>query len=184
LALLNLAGRSGNVAYLPSVGRVLAALAISVAEEVGWRGYALPRLQPRCGAFGASGIIGIVWTFWHIPMFLGLGVPMDLMLVMLLFFVGGSLTMTWIVNGTRGSLLFAVLAHIGAHLNNSHAALPAETLPVVVHAIVYAGIGAPSSRSVARRSRCWAWSGCGAAATAPSPPRWRGASSPSCCCCW
>lgn len=141
LFLLNLAGRKGPVEYFPAAGAVVLAVMISVAEEVGWRGYALPRLQERWGAFKAAALIGVIWYFWHIPMFLGLGIPLNLAPVMLLFFTGGSLVFTWIYNGTGQSLLLAVLAHVGAHLNNSHRALPGEVLPAVVHAIVYAGLG-------------------------------------------
>jgi hypothetical protein len=74
-------------------------------------------------------------------MFVGQGVPLSLMLVMLLFFVGASLFMTWSYNGSGGSLSLAVFVHFGAHLNNSHRALPAETLPLVVHAVIYAALG-------------------------------------------
>lgn len=141
LFLLNLAGRKGPIEYFPAAPAVVFAVVISVAEEVGWRGYALPRLQERWGAFKASALIGVIWYLWHIPMFLGLGVPLDLIFVMLLYFTGGSLVFTWIYNGTGQSLLLAVLAHVGAHLNNSHRALPDEVLPLALHAIVYAGLG-------------------------------------------
>lgn len=141
LWLLNLAGRQGPIEYIPVLTAVAVALLISVVEEVGWRGYALPRLQARWGPLGAGAFIGVLWCLWHIPMFLGAGVPMNLLLVMLLFFIGGSLLFTWIYNGTGGSLLLAVLAHFGAHLNNSHQALPEDVVPLVVHAIVYASLG-------------------------------------------
>lgn len=138
---LNLAGRAGPTLYFPAGGALAFAVVVSVAEEVGWRGHALPRLERRFGSFAASTLLGVVWYLWHLPMFLGQGVPLDLVLVMLLYFTGASLLLTWIYQGTGGSLLLAVLAHTGAHLNNSHRALPDEAAPLVAHAIVYAALG-------------------------------------------
>ncbi len=141
LYLLNLAGREGPVHFHRGAATLVVGLIIAIAEEVGWRGYALPRMQEKLGPLAAAGLLGVLWTVWHVPMFLGLGIPLSLLLVMLLFFVGGSLTFSWIYNRTGQSLLLVVLAHLGAHLNNSHAALRGEVLPLVVHAIVYAAIG-------------------------------------------
>jgi membrane protease YdiL (CAAX protease family) len=141
LSLLKVVGWSGATLFLPDVRHLIAGIVIAVGEEVGWRGYALPRLQGKYAAFGASGLIALAWTLWHIPMFIGQGVPLSLLLVMFLFFAGGSMTLTWIYNGTGGSLLLVVLAHFGAHLNNSHAALPRETLPLLVHAVIYGAFG-------------------------------------------
>lgn len=156
LALLNLAGRRGAITFFPTVSGVVFGLVMSLVEEVGWRGYALPRLRARWGAFTASAMIGVLWCLWHIPMFLGLGVPLNLMLVMLLYFIGASLYLTWIFNGTNGSLLLAVLAHLGAHLDNSHRALPADVVPLIVHAIVYGALGLLLVR---RYSRAVHWKG-------------------------
>jgi uncharacterized protein len=141
LALLNQAGRTGPIGYFPTVGGLVFGVVISVAEEVGWRGYALPRLERRFGAFAASTLLGLLWCVWHVPMFLGLGVPMNLMLVMFLHFTGASLFMTYIAHGTGGSLLLAVVAHLAAHVNNSHRALPGEVVPLVLHAVIYGALG-------------------------------------------
>lgn len=141
LLLFRALGWQGGVIFVPTIGGVIAAIVISLGEEVGWRGYALPHLQRRYGPFAASSIIGVLWTLWHIPMFIGAGVPLELLPVMFLLFTGGSLMYTWIYNGTGGSLLLVLLAHVGAHLNNSHAALPNLVLPAVVHAVIYAAIG-------------------------------------------
>jgi len=140
LLLLRFAGREGPVVYIPDPGRLVVGAVIALAEEIGWRGIAQPRLERRYGAFGAAGLVGVLWTLWHIPMFIGAGVSLDWLLVMLLYFVGGSLTFGWLVRRS-GCLAIAVLAHFGAHLNNSHLALPGDGLPLVVHAIVFAAIG-------------------------------------------
>lgn len=149
LCLLRAAGYQGAWHYLPGIPQIISALVVSVAEETGWRGYALPRLIDKYGAFFGSAILGVVWALWHIPMFLAVGIPMSLMLELTLFFVGGSLFFTFLYRKTRAGLLLAVLAHIGAHLNNSHAALPADTLPLLVHTLVYAGLGFATMRRAA-----------------------------------
>lgn len=141
LYLLNGAGRVGPIAYVPPAGALVFGLVVSLVEEIGWRGFALPRLEKRWGGFAASGLIGVVWYVWHLPMFAAAGVPLRLAPVMLLYFVGASLLLTWLIERSGGSLLLAVVAHFAAHLNNSHHALPNEVLPLLVHAIVYAALG-------------------------------------------
>jgi membrane protease YdiL (CAAX protease family) len=141
LVLLRVAGREGPVSYLPDAPHLIAGVVISVAEELGWRGYALPRLEARYGAFGGNGVLGVLWALWHIPMLLAVGIGLQWMPAMLLFFVGGSLYFGFLVRRTGGSLVIAVLAHLGAHLNNSHAAMPGDAVPFLVHTVVYAALG-------------------------------------------
>ena len=36
-----------------------------LGEELGWRGFALPRLLARFGPVTATLLLGCAWTFWH-----------------------------------------------------------------------------------------------------------------------
>jgi len=91
-----------------------------LAEEAGWRGFALSRLQDKYGAFWASILLGIVHTFWHAPLFwLPVGTPISggpVTLVGVASFLSmvtvGTLIYTWVSNHTRGSMLMAVLLHL------------------------------------------------------------------------
>ncbi|MGB6016467.1 MAG: type II CAAX endopeptidase family protein, partial [Nodosilinea sp.] len=48
----------------------------NICEEIGWRGFALPRLQKRHNAFIATLIVGTLWAFWHLPTVFLVGNPM------------------------------------------------------------------------------------------------------------
>jgi membrane protease YdiL (CAAX protease family) len=131
-------GHDLPLAYPPNrPAFVLALFVFSIGEEIGWRGYALPKLMPRFGALGASVIIGVFWTLWHIPMLTLQGIGASLYPIFFAFMIGGSVLFTWLVQRARGSLLVAVVAHAGAHLSNSGHALPANATPIALHAIAY-----------------------------------------------
>jgi uncharacterized protein len=134
----DLLGHAEPLLYPPNQAAfVAAAVVFPVGEEIGWRGFALPRLMDRFGPVPASVVIGVLWTFWHVPMLTLQGVSPILYLVFIPFMVGGSILFTWIYRHTRGSLLLAVLTHVGAHLNNPGHAMPQRATPMVIHTVAY-----------------------------------------------
>ena len=85
-----------------------------LAEEPGWRGFALPRLQTRYGALLGTVILGVLWGCWHLPLFLtawGNGGSWLDAVVFVVTTVGNAIMFTWVFNHTRGSLLMMILIH-------------------------------------------------------------------------
>lgn len=97
-------------------------------EELGWRGYALPRLANRLGFRVSAIIIGAIWATWHLPLFyfsgadlFGQSFPVFAMLVTAI-----SVVITWIYVNTKGSLLLTMLFH--ASVNNTTAIVPSASI--------------------------------------------------------
>ena len=84
--------------------------AITNGEEMGWRGYVLPRLQAKYNALVSSLILGVVWGFWHLPKFLTPGNTSSFGLFMVRI-IAVAVIYTWIYNNTKGSLLLVTLFH-------------------------------------------------------------------------
>jgi membrane protease YdiL (CAAX protease family) len=81
-----------------------------LAEEIGWRGLALPRLLAVRSPWTASLILGAVWSLWHLPILVsdpGLRPPLPFLLMVLPL----SIIFTWIHIETGGSLAIAVVFH-------------------------------------------------------------------------
>jgi membrane protease YdiL (CAAX protease family) len=87
-------------------------------EELGWRGFALPQLQARRSALGASVVLGVAWGVWHLPLYLtGADIrPLSLFAPWVLLTVAASVIYTWMYNGTGGSLLIVVVFHAASNL--------------------------------------------------------------------
>lgn len=85
-------------------------------EEIGWRGFALPRLQRLHGPLVGSLVLGVLWALWHLPLFLipswdtPHGSPLDVASYVVLV-IGMTVVLTWVFNNTKGSVLLAILAH-------------------------------------------------------------------------
>jgi uncharacterized protein len=84
-----------------------------LGEEFGWRGYAMPALAARMNWRAASLIIGLVWGFWHLPLFFMAGTAQSQMpiLVFMLNILAGSVLFGWLWQQTGGSILPAIVLH-------------------------------------------------------------------------
>jgi membrane protease YdiL (CAAX protease family) len=99
--------------FLPFIFLQQTLVGSSMGEEIGWRGYALPRLQAHQSPLLASLILGITWGVWHLPLWLTNGHPMQGTFFgwALLGLVATAVLFTWVYNHTQGSLLLALLFH-------------------------------------------------------------------------
>ncbi len=107
-----------NLWYMFFFDFLIAVVGDPIAEETGWRGYALPRMQKTRSALISSLTVGMLWTFWHAPLFLIPGmalpaVPFDWLVVLnyLLRVMSLSVLFTWLFNNTRRSIFVAFLFH-------------------------------------------------------------------------
>ncbi|MCB9006287.1 MAG: CPBP family intramembrane metalloprotease [Ardenticatenaceae bacterium] len=114
---------SGELASFTFNGQTLSAILFSaeagllvtlflrgpMGEELGLRGFALPRLQARMSPFRASVIIGILWAAWHLPVLLGRDVVSIVAFLLLAFVL--SFIFTWLFNSSSGSLIPVLLFH-------------------------------------------------------------------------
>jgi membrane protease YdiL (CAAX protease family) len=105
---------------LPSLALFLVVLTLTdgVGEELGWRGFALPRMLRRFSALAASLLLGVLWAGWHLPLLWTEGSALDGTPIWLLFveLPATSVLFTWIFLRTRGSVLLAALLHGSTNL--------------------------------------------------------------------
>jgi membrane protease YdiL (CAAX protease family) len=110
----------GQVDYLPDMGVagavLLWLLTCGLGEEIGWRGFALPRLQRGQSALAASLILSLPWVVWHLPAFfyketymsMGLAAGFPMLLISLM---AAAVIFIWLYNSSRGSLVPVVVFH-------------------------------------------------------------------------
>ena len=87
---------------------------LSNGEEIGWRGYVLPRLQAKYNALASTLILGILWGLWHLPKFLS-HFNATAFTWFMIHVIAFAVILTWIYNGTKGSLLLVVICHAASN---------------------------------------------------------------------
>ncbi len=111
-------GLLGQANYLPNLGPlvvILWLLTYGFGEEIGWRGFALPRLQKKLSVSRATLILGVMWVIWHGPAFFYhetyTGMSWFILPGFIFGVLCGAVIFTWIYNGTGGSVLMVAVWH-------------------------------------------------------------------------
>jgi membrane protease YdiL (CAAX protease family) len=126
---------------------IAAGLAAGIFEELGWTGFAIPRLRLRYGVLTTGLIVGFLWGAWHFLVnFWSSGSPsgalsLALLLHSVLFSVGilpaFRVLMVWVYDRT-GSLLVAMLMHASLTTSNVIFVPLATGVPLVTWSLVLA----------------------------------------------
>ena len=101
-----------SVPLIISGAGALASVAL-VGEEVGWRGWLLPRLLRTRSPVAASLIVGVIWAGWHLPTFLLPGTAQSHfpLPAYVIYVCALSVLFTWLYFNTLGSTFFATVFH-------------------------------------------------------------------------
>jgi membrane protease YdiL (CAAX protease family) len=125
ITVFSLYGRMGGQVSLGDAGQKIApalflGLYAGLAEELGWRGFLLPRLQQRFGPLVSALLIGLIWGgVWHFYAdYIGAfgnrgwwGLWLGLMQAPILL-TAYAVMLSCIYNHTRGSLLLCIVFHL------------------------------------------------------------------------
>jgi membrane protease YdiL (CAAX protease family) len=90
-----------------------------MGEELGWRGFMLPRLMEKYTIFRSTVLVGLAWGLWHLASFTFPGaaipsfLPVNLWTIGLYFIntIGLSFIFTYVYLKTDGSVLYAIVLH-------------------------------------------------------------------------
>lgn len=117
-------------------------VAFWASEEIGWRGFALPRLLSRRNALVSSLIVGTIHALWHLPLFFMGNPPLGYWL----FTVSLAIFMTWLMNNNRGSVFLAIFFHFwvnvygGIHGDRFLIANPDPAQRMIIQGLVMAAV--------------------------------------------
>jgi membrane protease YdiL (CAAX protease family) len=106
-------GARGAIQFQPIHPLSVIVFFLVIGEEVGWRGFALPRLLERFGPWSASAVLGAAWALWHLPLFSMPAMPQfgAPFAPFVAYTIALSVLLTFLGRNTRGSVVIATLFH-------------------------------------------------------------------------
>jgi len=90
----------------------------ATGEEVGWRGFALPRMQSLTSPLVACLVLNVFWPLWHLFLWKAEGKPvysLEYWGQTYLTHLSATVTLGWLYNRSKGSILVAGIAHAAAN---------------------------------------------------------------------
>jgi len=96
---------------------IIGGLLVGLCEELGWTGFAIPRLRLRYSVLATGLLMGVLWGAWHGPLFsksdsFAGALPLTLLLLQLFSWLPAyRVLMVWAYDRT-GSLFIPILMHV------------------------------------------------------------------------
>jgi membrane protease YdiL (CAAX protease family) len=118
--------------YLPAVLTTVL-VTTGIAEELGWRGFAQPRLQARYGPLAGSLILGAAAALWHLPNAVLRPGGLLIFALQALIVTIWAVPFTWVYNHNHGSVLIVALFHAAI---NTSGRLVAPLVPIADRALL------------------------------------------------
>ena len=125
------------------ISGLVAGALVGIFEELGWTGFAVPRLRLNYGVLATGLIVGFVWGLWHMPLFTesarvsqSVSPFLNLAVMSFSFLPAFRVLMVWVYDRT-GSLLVAMLMHASQTATTLIFAIPATDIQAVVCNLVY-----------------------------------------------
>jgi membrane protease YdiL (CAAX protease family) len=104
----------GAISFHPPLGAgalLLWILTFGIGEEVGWRGFALPRLGKGRHPLAATLLLAMFWALWHLPqLFYYLFEPLKIV-GWLITLVAGAIVFTWLFTKAGENILIVAVWH-------------------------------------------------------------------------
>jgi membrane protease YdiL (CAAX protease family) len=137
---------------------VVTVVIVGLFEELGWRGFLLPRLQWARTALVAALLVGLVWLPWHLPELVSDRGERPLA-PFVIYILGTSVILAWLYNSTQASLPIVILFHAAFNtftkfflsgLQGSHYIVAWWTLAGLVALLALAVVAYAGSQNLSR----------------------------------
>jgi membrane protease YdiL (CAAX protease family) len=114
-----------------------------IAEEAGWRGFALPRMLKKQSATTTTLLQGVIWIFWHVPLIIVPASsqstafwPVYAILILLV-----NIILNWLYINSKGSLAVTILAHFSFNFSSVLILSLLSLVPYMIFSIVGSILG-------------------------------------------